>query len=109
MLKNGTDTALSGLFSATSEVKAASLRKRVPGAVDAGPNVKTGYWKCLIFPLCAFVSTDVPEDFPVAAQTDVVVPAGAQYLVLAPLPPAYTWGDDSGFSFGVDVTVNPTP
>ena len=90
-------------------MKAADLRKRVPGAVDAGPNVKTGYWKCLVFPLCFFVSTDVPEDFPVAAQTDVVVPPGAQYLVLAPLPPAYTWGDDSGFSFGVDVTVNPTP
>jgi hypothetical protein len=80
-----------------------------PGAVEAGPNVKTGYWKCLIFPLCAFVSTDVPQDFPVADSTEVVVPDGAQYLVLAPLAPAYTWSDNSGFSFGVDVTVNPAP
>jgi len=109
LLKDGTDTALSGVFSSTAEVKAANLRTRVPGAVDAGPNVKTGYWKCLIFPLCAFVSTDIPQDFPVAASTDVVVPAGAEYLILAPLPPAYTWNDNSGFGFGVDVTVNPAP
>ena len=109
LLKNGTDTALSGIFSATAEVKSANQKTRVPGAVEAGPNVKTGYWKCLIFPLCFFVSTDVPQDFPVAAETQVVVPAGAQYLVLAPLSPAYTWSDNSGFSFGVDVTVNPTP
>jgi hypothetical protein len=109
LLKDGTDTALSGVFSSTSEVKAENLRTRVPGAVEAGPNVKTGYWKCLIFPLCVFVSTDVPQDFPVAGSTDVVVPEGAQYLVLAPLPPAYTWNDNSGFGFGVDVTVNPGP
>jgi hypothetical protein len=109
LLKNGTDTALSGLFSATSAVGAANLRTRVPGAVEAGSNVKTGYWKCLIFPLCIFVSTDVAQDFPIAAQTQLVVPAGAEYLIVAPLPPAYTWGDDSGFAFGVDVTLNPTP
>jgi hypothetical protein len=109
LLKNGTDTALSGIFSSTAEVKAAHLRTRVPGAVEAGPNVKTGYWKCLIFPLCVFVSTDVPQDFPVASSTEVVVPGGAQYLVLAPLSQAYTWNDNSGFAFGVDVTVNPTP
>jgi hypothetical protein len=109
LLKDGTDTALSGIFSATSEVKATYLRTRVPGAIDAGPNVKTGYWKCLIFPLCLFASTDVPQDFPVSAETEVVVPAGAEYMILAPLPPAYTWGDNSGFSFGVDVTVNPSP
>jgi hypothetical protein len=90
-------------------VKAANLRTRVPGAVEAGPNVKTGYWKCLVFPLCVFVSTDVPQDFPVGSSTEVVVPGGAQYLVLAPLSQAYTWNDNSGFAFGVDVTVNPTP
>jgi hypothetical protein len=38
---------------------------------------------------------------------DVVVPAGANYLIVAPLSPSYEWKDNSGFGFGVDVTVNP--
>jgi hypothetical protein len=109
LLKDGTDTALSGLFSATADVKGANVRNRVPGAIDTGPNVKTGYWKCLIFPLCVFVSTDVPQDFPIGASTDIVVPTGAQYLVVAPLSNAYKWDDNSGFGFGVDVTVDPLP
>jgi hypothetical protein len=108
LLKDGTDTALSGVFSATSEILAADQRARVPGALDAGPDLATGYLKCLLL-FCRHVSTDVPEDFRIHPGTgvDVVVPPGAQYLILAPLSPSYAWGDNSGFGFGVDVTVNP--
>jgi hypothetical protein len=105
-LKDGTATGLTGIFSSTDEVRRATYRTRVPGAIDAGPNVKTGYWAC---PLFCFISTDVPQDFSIGAHTDVVVPAGAAYLIVAPLPSSYWWSDDSGFGFGVDVTVNPMP
>jgi hypothetical protein len=105
-LKDGTETGLTGIFSSTDEVRRASYRIRVPGAIDAGPNVKTGWWAC---PLLCFISTDVPQDFPIGTRTDVVVPAGAAYLIVAPLPRSYFWSDDSGFGFGVDVTVNPEP
>jgi hypothetical protein len=108
LLKDGTDTALSGIFSATPDVLPATQRYRVPGAIDAGPDVKTSYLKCLIFPICWPVSTDVPEDFKIGPSLDVVVPSGAAYLIVSPLSPAYKWSDDSGFGFGVDVTVNPT-
>jgi hypothetical protein len=107
-LKDGTDTAMTGIFSSSDEVLGALSRTRVPGAVDAGSDVKTGYWKCLLLPWC-FVSTDVPQDFRIGSRTDVVVPAGAEYLIVAPLPGSYWWSDDSGFGFGVDVTVNPEP
>jgi hypothetical protein len=33
----------------------------------------------------------------------VTVPNGAQYLIVAPLPSSYTWGDNLGFGFGVTV------
>jgi hypothetical protein len=107
LLKDGNDTSLTGVFSTTNVVAAPNVKNRVPGAIDAGPDVNTGYLKCLIFPLCVFQSTNIPQDFRIAGTLDVTVPPGAAYLIVAPLPPAYTWGDDSGFGFGVDVTVNP--
>jgi hypothetical protein len=108
LLKDGTDKALSGVFSATPDVLDRSQRARVPGALDAGPDVSTGYLKCL-FLLCRIVSTDIPQDFRIdpASGVDVVVPTGASYLIVAPLSPSYAWEDNSGFGFGVDVTVNP--
>jgi hypothetical protein len=107
LLKDGRDKSLTGVFSATNVVGAPNIKNRVPGAIDAGPDVNTGYLKCLIFPLCVFQSTNIPQDFRIDETLDVVVPAGAAYLIVAPLPPAYTWEDNSGFGFGVDVTVNP--
>ncbi len=108
LLKDGNDTPLSGIFSATSEILGPSQRARVPGAVDAGPDVRTGYLKCLLI-FCSFNSTDVSQDFRIDPQqgVDVAVPSGANYLIVAPLSPEYWWSDNSGFGFGVDVTVNP--
>jgi hypothetical protein len=108
LLKDGNETALSGIFSATTEIRSPGQRTRVPGAIDAGPDVRTGYLKCLLI-FCSFSSTDVPQDFRIdpGSGVDVVVPAGANYLIVAPLSPSYEWKDNSGFGFGVDVTVNP--
>jgi hypothetical protein len=108
LLKDGDDTALSGIFSASDAILSADQRNRVPGAIDAGPDVRTGYLRGLLL-FCSFVSTDVPQDFRIdpGGGVDVTVPAGANFLIVAPLSPTYTWGDNSGFGFGVDVTVNP--
>jgi hypothetical protein len=106
---DGIDTSLTGIFSATSTVLGASVRTRVPGAIDAGADVQTGFLSCLVPLLCQLISTDVPQDFRIGRSLDVVVPAGAAYLIVAPLPPSYVWSDNSGFGFGVNVTVNPTP
>ena len=37
----------------------------------------------------------------------VTIPAGAQYLIVAPIPDSLSWADNSGFGLGVALTVNP--
>jgi hypothetical protein len=108
-LKDGTDAALTGIFSSSNTVLPADQRARVPGARNAGNDIATApYWQCLIWPLCWPVATDVPEDFRIDPSVTVTVPNGAAYLIVAPLPPSYLWNDDAGFGFGVTVEVNPT-
>jgi len=107
-LKDGTSTALTGIFSSSSTVLASNQRARVPGARNAGSDISTApYWQCLIWPLCLPLSTDVAEDFRIDPTATVTVPSNAAFLIVAPLPPSYLWNDDSGFGFGVSIEVNP--
>jgi hypothetical protein len=109
LLKDGTDTAATAVFSATDEVRAEGERVRIPGAIDAGADVNTGgFFECFLI-FCSFRSSDIPHDFRFEPSLDVTVPAGANFLVVAPLPPSRFWSDDSGFGFGVSLTVNPAP
>jgi hypothetical protein len=107
-LRDGNLTKVGALFSSTNEVLKANKKNRIPGAIDAGSDVNTGtFLKCLIFPLCTVVDTDIPQDFAVTNGATVTIPAGAQYLVVAPIPDSHVSGDNSGFGLGVALTVNP--
>lgn len=107
-LRDGTATKVGALFSSTNQVLKDNVRNRIPGAIDAGTNVTTGsYLKCLIFPICTSVPTDIAEDFAVTSGATLTVPPGANYLIVAPIPDSLTWGDNSGFGLGVALTVNP--
>ena len=101
-LKNGNQTKVSGVFSSTNVVLGTNVQNRIPGAIQSGapafvtPPVFQGFW---------IVPTDIPQDFLIDPGLDVVVPAGAQYLIVAPFSPDLTWGDNSGFSLGVALEV----
>ena len=84
-----------------------SQRARIPGALDAGSDVGTKtYLECFLI-FCTSKPSDIAQDFRIDPAVNVVVPAGAQYLFVAPLAPSQKWGDNSGFGFGVNVEVNP--
>jgi hypothetical protein len=101
-LKNGNQTKVSGVFSSTNVVLGTNVKNRIPGAIQSGapafvtPPVFQGFW---------IVPTDIPQDFLIDSGLDVVVPASAQYLIVAPFSPDLTWGDNSGFSLGVALEV----
>ncbi|HTO54200.1 MAG TPA: hypothetical protein VMR50_12490 [Myxococcota bacterium] len=108
-LKDGNATKVGAVFSATNVVKADNKQNRIPDAIDAGTDVTTSpFLRCLIFPLCTIVPTDIPQDFAVTNSPTVTIPAGAQYLIVAPIPDSGKWGDNSGFGLGVSLTVNPS-
>jgi hypothetical protein len=108
LLKDGVDTRLGGVFSTTDEVLDSSYLFRLPGAIDAGPNVNTWVSIFCIFGQCADLGgDDIPEDFLINPQMDIVVPPGAEYLITAPIDPWRLYGDNSGMGFGVSVEVNP--
>jgi hypothetical protein len=103
-LQDGDQTRLTGVFSSSNTIGSKDNRYRVPGAINAGSDVNTSpYWNCLIWPLCWQVPTDISQDFRIDPNVTVTVPSGAQYLIVAPLPSSYTWGDNLGFGFGVTV------
>lgn len=107
-LEDGRKTAMTAVFSSTNELRDPSYRYRIPGAIDAGPDINTGgYWTC--FFLCWFNSSDIPQDFRVDPGLSIVVPPGANYLFVAPLSPEREWEDNSGFGFGLDVDPGPYP
>jgi hypothetical protein len=108
LLMDGTDTKLGGVFSSTDEVLSPSVLDRIPGAIDVAPNVYTWVSIVCIFGQCAdFGGDDIPEDFRIDPAIDIAVPAGAEYLVVAPIDFWRNWQDNSGFGFGVTVEVNP--
>jgi hypothetical protein len=105
VLKDGSETRLTGVFSSSNVVGPPSDRYRIPGAIDAGTNVTTeSYLECFLL-LCALHSSDIPQDFRIDPGVDVVVPAGAQYVFVSPTPNGQWWSDNSGFGFGVTVEV----
>lgn len=111
LLRDGTETRSTGLLSASDVLGPAGDRDRVVDAIDAGTNIGTGYYVECFFIFCSLRKTDVAEDFRVDPTVDVVVPAGAQYLFVAPTPWSQEWSDNSGsgsgFGFGVEIEVNP--
>jgi len=101
-LKNGGQTKVSGVFSSTNVVLGTNVQDRIPGALQsAAPAFKTPPVLQGFF----IVQTDIPQDFLIDPGLDVVVPAGAKYLIVAPFSPDLTWGDNSGFSLGVALKV----
>jgi len=108
-LEDGNNTRMTAVFSSTNVVKAPGQRYRIPGAINAGPDINTGGFLSCFLIFCSVQSSDIPEDFRVDPTRSVVVPAGAKYLFVAPLPPSRKWADNSGFGFGVDVDPGPYP
>lgn len=107
VLKDGTETRLTGVFSSSNAVGPPGDRHRIPGAIDAGTNITTeSYLECFLL-FCSLKSSDIAEDFRIDPTVDVVVPENAQYLFVSPTPVGQWWKDDSGFAFGVSVDVNP--
>jgi hypothetical protein len=108
LLKDGVDRRLGGVFSSTDQVLDSSYLFRIPGAIDAGANVNTWPSIFCIFGQCTDLGgDDIPEDFLINPQLDIVVPDQAEYLVTAPIDPLRLYGDNSGMGFGVSVEVNP--
>jgi hypothetical protein len=106
-LKDGDHHEMTAVFSSTNELKGTGQRYRIPGAIDAGTDINTGgYLSCFLI-FCSFQSSDIPQDFRVDPGTTVVVPNGANYLFVAPLPPSRKWADNSGFGLGLDVDAGP--
>jgi len=93
-----------GVFSADATLLAGSQLHRVPGAIDAGAE--------LVTPATFFGGqpTDVPEDFGIVSAAEgyeevtVEVPAGAQFLFVAPADSYYSDNSDPDGDFGVEIT-----
>lgn len=102
-LRDGNLTKVGAVFSSTNVVGRDNQRNRIPGAIDAGTNVSTPPHFLFLLP----IPTDIAQDFAVTNSPTVTVPAGAQYLIVAPIPDSLEWGDNSGFGLGVALTVNP--
>jgi hypothetical protein len=108
LLMDGADTKLGGVFSSTDEVLDPSVLDRIPGAIDVAPNIHTWISIVCVWGICAdWGGDDIPEDFRIDPTRDIVVPGGAQYLVVAPIDGFRNWQDNTGMGFGVSVEVNP--
>ncbi|HTO55233.1 MAG TPA: hypothetical protein VMR50_17755 [Myxococcota bacterium] len=109
-LKDGNSTAAGAVFSSSNVILGTNQRNRVKGALHtAAPNYVTGGFTiaCIIWPFCTIETTDIPQDFAIANSPTVTIPTGAKYLVIGTTSKTLTWGDNSGFGFGVALTVNP--
>jgi hypothetical protein len=103
-LRDGTQTRMTAVFSASAQITDPAERRRVPGAREAGSNVATpSVTRCILIALCPKVPTDIPEDFRVDPQVDVRVPNGATHLVVAAFPAVLSYRNNSAFGFGVSV------
>jgi len=93
------DTDVIGaVFSTNDKVLDYTVRHRVPGALRAGT--------ALISPVqfAKQFFTDIPEDFAVSPSgTKVVVPSGAQYLIVGAIDSSY---DDNSSTKGITVTLS---
>jgi hypothetical protein len=108
LLRDGDETRVAGVFSATDTVLPESFHERIPDAIDAGEDYETPhYWTCILILCWPTPATDIPEDFRIDPEVDVVVPDGAEYLIVAPIDRHLDYEDNSGLGFGVDIEVNP--
>jgi hypothetical protein len=108
-LQDGGKTTMTAVFSSTNQLLGTGQRNRIPGAINAGVDINTGGFLSCFLIFCSFQSSDIAQDFRVDPGLSVVVPAGANYLFVAPLPPSRKWADNSGFGFGIDVDSGPYP
>jgi len=107
--KDGPEVKAGAVFSATDELLPGSELFRVAGAIDAGPNINTWLSILCIFGTCTdHGGDDVFYDFPIAGGIDVVVPAEANFLFVAPIDGFRFYQDNSGMGFGVELHVNPS-
>ena len=107
-LSDGTETRLGGVFSSSDEILPPSELFRIPGAIDAGQDVDT--WPsifCFLGECSDLGGDDIPHDFRIDPVVDITVPAGAQYLFVAPIDDFRIWSDNTGMGFGMTVAVNP--
>jgi len=94
-LRDGNATAAGAVFSSSNTVLGASQKNRIPGAIQStAPNYNTGF------------PSDIAQDFSIANSPTVTIPAGATYLIIGTVPGSHKWSDNSGFGFGVSLTVN---
>jgi len=89
-ISDGNDTRMTAVFSSSNALRGVFFPNRVVGAIDAGRDVRT--------------AGDIRQDFRVNPSTSIKVPAGAKFLFVAANPNAL-FIDDTGFDFGVDVSV----
>ena len=110
LLRDGDETRMAGVFSATDTVLPPWNDVRVPDAIDAGEDYETPhYWTCILLLCFPIPATDIPEDFRIDPEVEVVVPSGAEYLIVAPVDGDLEFEDNTGLGFGVDIEVNPGP
>jgi hypothetical protein len=108
LFRDGDETRVAGVFSATDTVLPPGEDVRIPDAIDAGEDYETPhYWTCILLLCLPIPATDIPEDFRIDPEVDVVVPDGAQYLIMAPIDRDLEYEENSGLGFGVDIEVNP--
>lgn len=108
LLRDGNETRMAGVFSATDTVLPRWNDERIPDAIDAGNDYVTPhYWSCILLLCFPTPSTDIAEDFRIDPEVDVVVPSGAEYLIVAPVDKDLEFDDNTGLGFGVDIEVNP--
>jgi hypothetical protein len=93
-----------GIFSSSSTLLAHNLQARVPDAIAAGVPFVTAptYFGSL--------PTDVPQDFRFDADaSEVVVPAGARWLMLSPYDTYYTDNSDPDGDYRYLIGLAPVP
>lgn len=109
LFKDGPETKAGAVFSATDELLPGNELFRIPGAIDAGPNINTWLSIVCLFGTCTdYGGDDVFYDFPIAGGIDLVIPAGANFLFVAPIDGFRFYQDNSGMGFGVELEVNPS-
>jgi len=103
-LADGLETKLGAVFSATDEILPSGQLFRIPGAIEAGANINT--WPSIVcfFGVCDDKGgDDILVDFRVDPQVTITVPAGANYLVVAPIDGFRFYGDNTSLGFGVRI------